>query len=403
MSSDDENNKTNKVDEEVFEVTRLVDIDLANGVKNALKECLASNISVFINSPVERSLWGLAKNFRQFVEKYEKEEQKYPSSVGISMFSPILIELPCTLLQLSTEDIKKLCLFSKTEVMNFQRIIQLEDVDTGFKFVDTCTSHRWHPEQFSPSYTSEALRPFSGNENTNYINKWIDLWGLTIHHEKMYFTLCQLNKKELDAPEDPLPYVSAIEITLDDCFIQTKSESKLIKKVITEFPQIDPLELNNPSIENIPIEDEFTKRKEVINDYLVSDIPKKSPYFVPEGYRHSSLLNNLAVLGYEMFEDQSIPLKKNLDAYIQLEFSINKKHAEAAAFFITPKTKGSVNDEYKGQAQFKFLFKIFGRFYSNGIFKVTDKKRYYAEVKDKYGYTLEKIRNSQKLFEPDKK
>jgi hypothetical protein len=136
----------------------------------------------------------------------------------------------------------------------------------------------------------------------------------------------------------------------------------------------------------------------------IDDIPVDSVYYLPPNCRYSTKLIYLAILGFRLYENESLPTPKNLTVYIQHDLSISKKEAETAAFFINPNPNGKMKEKYKHQAQFRELVKAHQKFYLKG--KIKNKSRDTADKHipnsfDSYGYSADKCRYAVKLITPD--
>ena len=364
--------KNKAVDESEFKITRLVDLDVAGGVKNMLIERFDSNlpnIPLFIYCPPEHSLWAIPKNYREKLKGYREELKDYGedestfSQTKYELICPSLLKQDNILLQLSNTDIKSLLAFSNIKVNQFPKAYKLVSGKLAFESLDPVASKRYFPGIFKLA-----------RDKTNICNQ-IRINDLP---EAFDFTLCDVNKTTFDTVDDPLNDLSSIEITWDDCFIQAKSERELIGD------------------------------KKVRNAILVANIPEGSKYFVREGCRHSSLLNKLAALGYEIYDNKSIEEPKNLAKYIASEFDVVEKLAETCAFFISPKPKGKMNPDSKGKLQFQNLIFICQEFYLGGK---RDKNKNIKSSENmvsnrfggKFGYSDEKCRYAEKIITPDNK
>lgn len=137
----------------------------------------------------------------------------------------------------------------------------------------------------------------------------------------------------------------------------------------------------------------------------IDDIPVNSAYYLPPNCRYSAKLKYLAVLGFCLYDKESLPTPKNLTVYIQNDLSISKKEAEAAAFFINPNPNGKMKEEYRYKPQFGKLVKVHEEFYLKGKLKNKNKDaavNYIPNSFGSYGYSDEKSRYAAKLITPDK-
>lgn len=143
-------------------------------------------------------------------------------------------------------------------------------------------------------------------------------------------------------------------------------------------------------------------------EITVDDIPTTSCYYLPKKCRYSSKLNLLAVLGYRLYENESLAIPSNLTTYIEKMLSVNEKEAETAAFFINPNPAGKMAVNFKGKTQFDHLCKIYEQFYSLGKLKSNiNKKQVKQLINNKfdaeYGYSAEKCRYAVRFVVPDMK
>lgn len=82
-----------------------------------------------------------------------------------------------------------------------------------------------------------------------------------------------------------------------------------------------------------------------IESYIVNDlnaIPDDSPYFIPIELRQLTELDQLAVLGYQLFANncKSTMKSKDLAAKIERTLGYSGKKADVAAYFLSPSPKG---------------------------------------------------------------
>jgi hypothetical protein len=355
-----------------FDVTRLVDLDLTSGIKGALVRCLAAGIDVFIRQPKTVNIWALPSDFQQSTDMYEKlKEVNYREPLfNISTFekkhrlkgespslslSPSIIAGDVLLLQLSIADIKELIALKNLNVVAFQNIYRL-NTKGCFKLIDTVVAEQYFPESFMP----ENYYSF----NTKRINVKFDC-----DSNDFSFISCDKNKVSINEFNDPLSHKTPIDIELKDCFVSSELVGEL-------------------------------------TECRVQDIPQNTTYAVPDDCRHSSKLNELAILGHRFYKDKTLPLPKNMAKYIEDKLSIGKKEASAAAFFINPEPNGDMNDEHKGVAQFKHLIEVYKEFYADGVLreeKITKgiNQRIKNTFDSSYGYENEKCRYAVKLITPD--
>lgn len=349
-----------------FEVVRLGDLDLTNGIKTALSECLKSDISIFIKRPKSKSLWAIPKNHLQNIRAYENKiatlgtipswSSKPSSSLGDLMpQTPSLINMDNLLLQLSDADIRDLSDFKVADV-NIIKDIYSKDKNTGFKRVGSVLAFPYPLKEFGSIGAGIYEHGPCWDESA-------------VDSEYFNFTLCEGSKITIDELDDPLKHKSFIKIKVDDCYVSVESANQL-------------------------------------TEYLVSDIPQGSPYFVPEKCRYCSLLNQLAILGQKLFKDESVSMPTNLTKYLESELPIEKKLAETAAFFINPKPTGKMINDHKYKVQFRHLIEIYKEYYFDGKLKKTKnikhiKQRIYNTFETNYGYASEKCRYAVKLITPD--
>jgi len=83
-----------------------------------------------------------------------------------------------------------------------------------------------------------------------------------------------------------------------------------------------------------------------IESYIVNDlnaIPDDSPYFIPRALRDLTDLDQLAVLGYQLFENNCKSTMKSKDIAEKIERTLgySGKKALAAAYFLSPSPKGN--------------------------------------------------------------
>jgi hypothetical protein len=360
------------VDDVGFDVTRLVDLDLTSGIKGALIKCLDAGIDVFIRRPQTVNVWALPKDFHKSTGLYEKlkesnfreplfnilnfeKSHRIKSESPSLSLSPSIIAGDVLLLQLSIADIKELIALKNLNVIAFQNIYRL-NTKGCFRLIDTVVAEQYFPESFMP----ENYYSF----NTKRINVNFDC-----DSNDFSFISCDKNKVSIDEFNDPLNQRTPIDIELKDCFVSSE-----VAGMLTEC--------------------------------RVQDIPQNTTYAVPEDCRHSSKLNELAVLGHRFYKDKTLQPPKNMAKYIEDKLSIGKKEASAAAFFINPEPNGDMNDEYKGVAQFKHLIEVYKEFYVGGALreeKITKgiNQRIKNTFDSSYGYENEKCRYAVKLIAPD--
>lgn len=355
-----------------FDVTRLVDLDLTSGINGALVKCLDAGIDVFIRRPQTVNVWALPKDFHKSTGLYEKlkesnfreplfnilnfeKSHRIKSESPSLSLSPSIITDDVLLLQLSVADIKELIALKKLDVMEFQNIYNLK-AKGGFKLINTLTSEQYFPESFMP----ENYYSF----NTKRIN-----FRLNCDSNNFSFISCDKNKVSIEEFNDPLSHRVVVDVELKDCFVSSDAVGELTV-------------------------------------CRVQDIPQNTTYAVPDDCRHSSKLNELAVLGHRFYKDKTLQPPKNMTKYIEDKLSIGKKEASAAAFFINPEPNGDMNDEHKGVAQFKHLIEVYKLFYVDGVLreeKITKgiNQRIKNTFDSSYGYENEKCRYAVKLITPD--
>ncbi|ABI38763.1 conserved hypothetical protein [Shewanella sp. MR-4] len=113
-----------------------------------------------------------------------------------------------------------------------------------------------------------------------------------------------------------------------------------------------------------------------IESYIVNDlnaIPDDSPYFIPKELRQLTDLDQLAVLGYQLFENncKSTIKSKDIAAKIERTLGYSGKKALAAAYFLSPSPKGNEItaeplNKINPNCKFPFLIKALKMYGVNG-------------------------------------
>jgi hypothetical protein len=349
-----------------IKVVKLIDLDLVGTSRDALIKCLEDKSPVFIRCTEFINIWAIPKSFHLSLEVYKKLKQSNYREPFFSIsnlennlihLSPLLMDSEILLLELKVSDIKQLIAYEELEVVEFQSVFSLTPAG-GFSLVDNISTEQYFPENFMPEdfFAFNRVRP---------------RFKFSCSSDDFNFLSCDKNKLKINEFNDPLNHKVAISIKLADCFVSENSKGKL-------------------------------------TELQVQDIPVESVYYIPEHCRYSPKLNWLAVLGYRVYEDKSLPAPINMAKYIEKELSIQLKEANAAAFFINPEPKGDLIEELlkaEGAVQFKTLIDVSEQFYVNGKLREEKKVKAINQIIQRafdsnYEFSAENCRSAAKLIAP---
>jgi hypothetical protein len=238
---------------------------------------------------------------------------------------------------------------------------------------------------FSPKNIERLMNGFHAVWSGKYLRKFVlidDESEINDTWDSEYLASSNLNQS----------LIKTISIMQSDIVI-SNNYSKILERHRLSFKQAKEQEITFEESDTI-------QPKQV----MIDDIPADSAYYLPPNCHYSTKLKYLAVLGFSLYENESLPKPKNLTVHIQSGLSISKKEAETAAFFINPDPNGKMKEEHKHQSQFRELVKAHEKFYLKGRLKNKNKDtadNHIPNSFDSYGYSAEKCRYAEKLITPD--
>ncbi|MFA0448545.1 hypothetical protein AB4587_05185 [Vibrio breoganii] len=335
-----------------MQLTKLSNLNACIEYSEILDRCLEDEVALYLFVSGSMTAWAVSNKLHEVLQHYaDKLKQLSEFSIGVSgpklnreersiAWHPSLVGESNLLVKLTPSNIERLKVTGSCELTQVCELFTLDDGELNclgtiwaseltfkqFELIDFMERYDLRdPPKFS-SRTSFSARfleyALKSDIEIEFEKKWVFAGGLVqvpveVSCQEFEFVFCKHNITSISKASDIWEHVSSISVTHEELFLTEQDASQL--KIATEY------------------------------------IPDDSVYHLPISCQNSGVINEIAKLGYRIFEQKDLEKPEVLSEFLKNELGLNKRESNMASLIINPKSKGKMYKDYRDQVQLKVL------------------------------------------------